>query len=332
MSSKKMKAVVCTKYGSPEVLQVQEVEKPSPKDNEVLIRINATTVTAADSMMRRADPFISRFFLGFSKPKNPITGTGLAGEIEAIGKEVKLFKVGDHVFGESLFVFSANAEYICVPEDGVLETIPAPLTYEEVAPVCDGILTSMSFLKDMAKIKRGQKVLINGASGSLGTAAIQIAKYYGAEVTGVCGPTNLEMVKSLGADAVIDYTKTDFTKNKETYDIIYDTVGKRSFSACKRSLTQKGIYLSPVLDMGLLFQMLWTSIFSSKKAIFSATGVRPVPELRKLLTEIKSLMGEGHIKSVIDKCFPLEQTAAAHRYVDTGHKRGNVVITVSHKN
>lgn len=325
-----MKAIVCTKYGSPDVLELREVEKPTPKDNEVLIKVYAASVTAADGMMREGTPFYGRLFIGLTKPNNPITGTGFAGVIEAIGKEVRLFKEGDSVFGETGIGFSTNAEYVCLPEDGVLAKLPNNMTYEEAAPVCDGALTSWSFLKDIGKIQSGQKVLINGASGSLGSAAVQIAKYFGAEVTGVCSTTNLEMVKSLGAEKVIDYTKEDFTKNGQTYDIIFDTVGKSSFSRCKGSLRENGIYLSPVLELPLLFQMIWTSKIGSKKAKFSATGLRPVSELRVLLNELKEVIEAGKIKSVMDRSYPLEQTAEAHRYVDKGHKRGNVVITVDH--
>lgn len=327
-----MKAIVCTKYGSSDVLKLKEVEKPTPKSNEVLIRVYAASVTAADSMMRKGTPFYGRLFLGLMRPNNPIPGTGFAGVIEAVGSDVKLLSEGDSVFGETGVGFSTNAEYVCVPSEGVLATKPANMTYEEAAPVCDGALTSLSFLKDIGKIQSGQKVLINGASGSLGSSAVQIAKYFGAEVTGVCSTTNLEMVKSLGADKVIDYTKEDFTKTGQTYDIIFDTVGKSSFSGCKGSLTQKGIYLSPVLGLPLLFQMMWNSKIGSKKAKFSATGLRPVSELRVLLNKLKELIEQGKIKSVIDKSYPLEQTAEAHRYVDKGHKKGNVVITVKHDN
>jgi len=327
-----MKAIVCKKYGSPDVLQLKEVEKPTPKDDEVLIRVYAASVTAADCMMRKGVPFIGRFFIGLIRPKNPIPGTGLAGEIEAVGKDVKLFKEGDQVFGETVFGSGTYAEYVCLSERGVLATKPTNITYEEAAPVCDGILTAMNFLRDMAKIQSEQKVLINGASGSVGTSAVQLARYFGTEVTGVCSTTNLEMVKSLGADKVIDYTKEDFTKTGQTYDIIFDTVGKSSFSRCKGSLTQKGVYLSAVLGLPLFIQMLWTSKIGSKKAKFSATGLRPVSELRILLKELKELIEAGKIKSVIDRRYPLEQTAEAHRYVEKGHKKGNVVITLEHNN
>ena len=326
-----MKAIVSTKYGSPDVLQLKEVEKPIPKDHEVLIRVRAASVTAADGMMRKGIPFYGRLFIGLMRPNNPIPGTGFAGVIEAVGKEVKLFKEGDSVFGETGVGFSTNAEYVCVPEEGVLTTLPNNMSYEEAAPVCDGALTSLSFLKDIGKIQSGQRVLINGASGSLGSSAVQIAKNFGAEVTGVCSTTNLEMVKSLGAEKVIDYTKEDFIKTGQIYDIIFDTVGKSSFSCCKDSLRENGVYLSPVLGLPLLFQMIWTSKVGSKKAKFSATGLRPVSELRALLSELKESIEEGKIKSVIDRSYPLEQTAEAHRYVDKGHKKGNVVITVEHR-
>ncbi|HAX79783.1 MAG TPA: NAD(P)-dependent alcohol dehydrogenase [Cyanobacteria bacterium UBA11372] len=324
-----MKAIVCTKYGSPDVLELKEVEKPNPKENEVLIRVYAASATAADCMMRQGTPFYGRIFLGLMKPKNPITGTGFAGVIEAVGKEVKLFKAGDSVFGETGIGFSTNAEYVCLPEDGVLATLPHNMTYEEAAPLCDGALTSWSFLKDIGKIQSGKSVLINGASGSLGSAAVQIAKYFGAEVTGVCSTTNLEMVKSLGADKVIDYTKEDFTKTEQRYDIIFDTVGKSSFSRCQDSLRENGVYLSPVLSLPLLFQMIWTSKIGNKKAKFSATGLRPVSELRVLLNELKDCIEAGKIKSIVDRSYPLKQTAEAHRYIETGHKKGNVVITVA---
>lgn len=324
-----MKAIVCTKYGSPGVLQLKEIEKPIPKSNEVLIRISSASVTAADSMMRKGSPYIGRLFIGLMKPKYPVIGTGFAGEVEAVGNEVTHFKKGNQVFGESIFGLGTNAEYVCVPEDGVLVLKPDNISHEEAAPVCDGALTSLNFLRDMAKIKHGQSVLIIGASGSLGTAAVQLAKHFGANVTGVCSTQNLQMVASLGADNVIDYTKEDFTETSQSYDIIFDTLGKRSFSDCKDSLTKKGIYLSPVLNMPLLLQMLWTSMFNSKKAMFSATGIRPAPELRELLNDLKIIFEAGKMNSVIDKRYSLAQTADAHSYVELGHKKGNVVLTMT---
>lgn len=323
-----MKAIITTEYGSPDVLKLQDIEKPTPIDNEVLIKIHAASVTAADTMMRKGTPLYGRLFIGLTKPKHPIAGTGFSGTIESIGSNVKLFQVGDEVFGESIFGAGTNAEYTCVPENGVLTLKPSNLTHEEVASVCDGPLTSWNFLKVMAKVKSGQFVLINGASGSLGTAAVQLAKHLGAKVTGVCGTSNIEMVISLGADHIIDYTKTDFTITGQTYDIIFDTVGKSSFTKCKKTLKPNGMYLSPVLSLPLLFQMLWTSIFGSKKAKFSATGLQPVPELRLLLNELNTLLESGQLKAVIDRCYPLEEVTQAHHYVDTGRKKGNVVIQI----
>ncbi len=236
------------------------------------------------------------------------------------------------MFGSTEINFGAYAEYICLPEEGVVAIKPANMTYEEAAPVCDGALTAWNFLRDKANIQSGQKVLINGASGSVGTSAVQLAKYFGAEVTGVCSTTNLELVKSLGADKVINYTKEDFTKTGQTYDAIFDTVGKSSFSRCKGSLTQKGVYLSTAPTFAIMCQMLWTSKIGNKKVVFSATGLRPVPERLVFLKELKGLIEAGKIKSVMDRRYPLERIAEAHSYVEKGHKKGNVVITVEHSN
>ncbi|MFC1932927.1 NAD(P)-dependent alcohol dehydrogenase [Chloroflexota bacterium] len=321
-----MKAVVCTKYGPPDVLELKEVEKPVPKDNEVLIKIHATTVNATDPMSRAGKPFLARLVpLSLTKPKYPILGGELAGEIEAVGKGVTLYKEGDQVYGCPGITSGAHAEYKCLPEDGVLAIKPTNMTYEEATAIPGGALTALIFLRDKGSIQSGQKILINGASGSVGTAAVQVAKYFGAEVTGVCSTANLELVKSLGADNVIDYTKEDFTKSDQTYDIIFDTVGKSSFSRCKGALKQKGVYLETFPGLAILLQMLWTSMTGSKKAIFTATSFN---FSNKDLAFIKELIEAGKMKSVIDRTYPLEQMAEAHAYVEKGHKKGNVVITI----
>jgi len=322
-----MKAVVYTQYGAPDVLQLNEVDKPTPKENEVLIRIRATTVTAVDCTFRKGDEFFARLFTGLRKPKNPILGSEFSGDIEAVGNDVTQFEEGDLVFGAGA---ATHAEYICLPEDGPLVKMPPPLTYEEAAAIPYGALTALPFLRDHAHVQAGHNVLINGASGSVGTFAVQLAKYFGAEVTGVCSTPNVEMVKSLGADAVIDYTNHDFTQNGETYDVIFDAVGKSSYARCKGSLKQGGIYLTTVLTPTILLQMAWTSKIGSKKAAIAFTGLRPPNDIANDLLFLKGLVEEGAITPVIDRRYPLEQIAEAHRYVDKGHKKGNVVITLEH--
>jgi NADPH:quinone reductase-like Zn-dependent oxidoreductase len=267
-------------------------------------------------------------FNGFLKPRNAILGQELAGEIEAIGKDVTRFKPGDQVFGFDMF--GAYAEYKSMPESGALAIKPVNLSYEEAASVPNGALTALPFLRDKGKIHSGQTVLIHGASGSVGAAAVQLAKYYGAEVTGVCSTTNLEWVKSLGADQVIDYTQEDFTESGKTYDIIFDTVGECSFSQCRGSLTDEGIHLATVPTPVMMLQALWTAKSGSKRVKFVAAGLRSASEKIKDLVFLTELIEAGKIKPVIDRCYPLEQIAEAHRYVEQGHKKGNVVITVEH--
>jgi NADPH:quinone reductase-like Zn-dependent oxidoreductase len=323
-----MKAIVYKKYGPPEVLKIEEVEKPIPKDNEVLIKVYATTVTSGDSRLRRADPFIARFFNGLIRPKRlTILGAELAGEIETTGKDVKLFKQGDHVFAGTGFDLGANAEYVCLPEDGAVAIKPNNIGYEEAAAVFFGGNTALHYLRK-GNIQSRQKVLVYGASGSIGTAAIQLAKYFGAEVTGVCSTSNMELVKSLGIDKAIDYTREDFTIIGETYDIIFDTVGKSPFSDCVKSLNRNGFYLRAVhMELSPILQGLWVSMTSSKKVI---GGV--AVESRENLIFLRDLIEAGKLKPVIDKRYPMEQIADAHRYVDKGHKKGNVVITIDHHN
>lgn len=317
-----MKAVIYTEYGLPDVLRLKEIEKPVPKANQVLIRIYATTVTAADCIMRKGEPLWGRLILGLRKPIRTILGLEFAGEIEAIGKDVKRFKTGDHVYGFTGFSLGAHAEYLCLSESASLALKPANQSFEEAAASVDGATTALFFLRDKANIQRGQKVLINGASGSIGSFAVQLAKYFGAEVTGVCSTKNLEFVKSLGADTVIDYTKEDFTKNREHYDIIFDTVGKSSFSASQDALKPKGIYL-PTTGLINNLLSLWTAIKGGKRVI-SGMSV----EKKASLTFIKELIEAGKLKPLIDSCYPLEEIAKAHAYVEKGHKRGNVVISL----
>ena len=324
----KMKAMVCTTYGPPDVLQLREVEKPVPKDDEVLIKVHAATATTASLNGRKGEPFFTRFFMGLNRPNKNILGQEFAGEIEAVGKDVTRFSAGDQVFGNTGFAFGAHAEFTSLPESAAVVKKPTNMTYEQAAAVIEGGLTALHFFRK-GKIQRGQNVLVIGASGSVGTAAIQVAKHFGAHVTGVSSTANLELVKSLGADGVIDYTKEDFTKNGQTYDIIFDTVGKSSFSRCRGSLTQKGVYLDAG-KMATILPMVWTSIFGGKKAILTATYVRPASKMTEDPIVLKELIEAGEIRAVIDRCYPLEQLAEAHRYVETGRKKGNVVMTFEH--
>jgi len=313
-----MKAIVCTKYGPPEVLQLKEVNKPTPKNNEVLIKIYATAVTASDCLIRRADlPIIMslgrRLTIGFTKPRKPVFGAVVAGRIEAVGKDVKLFREGDQVYGSTGLGLGAYAEYACMPEaatmTGCLAIKPATMSYEEAAAVPYGTLIGSHFV-NKGNIQSGQKVLVYGASGAIGTTAVQLAKYLGAEVTGVCSTANLALVKSLGADKVIDYTREDAISSLGLYDFVLDAVGRRKSSKlklqCKHALTPGGKYAS--VDGG----MPWLRV--------------------EYLVRLRQLIEAGHFRAVIDRCYPLEQIAEAHRYVDKGHKKGNVVITVGHSN
>jgi NADPH:quinone reductase-like Zn-dependent oxidoreductase len=325
-----MKAVVYEKYGPPEVLQIKEVAKPAPKDKEVLIKVFATTVTKYDTWMRSstAPPGFwlpARISSGIRKPKQPILGTDLAGEVEAVGGAVTRFKPGDQVFGYTGMYLGTHAEYVCLPEEAVAVK-PANATYEEAAAVLQGALTALYFLRK-SHIQSGQKVLIFGASGGVGNYAVQLARYFGAEVTGVCSTGKMEMVKSLGADHVIDYTKEDFTKSDETYDVIFDTVGKTPVLRSRRSLKKTGHYLFATFGLPKLFPILWLSITRSRKVFIGA-----LQEKTKDLIFLKELIEAGKIKTVIDRCYPLDQIAEAHRYVETGQKRGNVVIKVAHNN
>jgi NADPH:quinone reductase-like Zn-dependent oxidoreductase len=322
-----MKAIVYKKYGSPNVLEPSDVEKPKPKANEVLIRVYATTVTTADCMMRRGDTFLSRILLGLIKPKKKyqILGTEFSGTIEAAGGRVRKFKPGDDVYAFRGFGTGCYAQYKCMNENGSLAIKPANMAFSEVASVVDGATTALFFLKEKANIQSGQKVLINGASGSIGTFAVQLAKYFGAEVTGVCSTKNIELVKSLGADKVVDYTKEDFAKTGDTYDIIFDTVGKSSFAQCRKALKSNGKYVVTVMTLKIILQSFLTKPGNNKKVIFAMSLNKT-----EALNFIRTLIEDGKLKTIIDRQYPLEKLPEAHEYVEKGHKKGNVVITLTH--
>ena len=319
-----MRAVVYDRYGPPDVLRLEDVERPVPKEDEVLVKIHATTVTRSDCAVRAGKPFISRFFTGLRRPKQRILGTELAGEVEAVGAAVHEFAVGDHVFGTtSAFRFGTHAEFICMQESAPLAHKPAGMSFEEAAAVCDGVILALMGLR-AAGLRKGQKIVIYGASGSIGTAAVQLARYFEADVTAVCNTKNLELVRSLGADRVIDYTQEDFTKNGETYDVIFDAVGKHSFRRCRASLKQGGIY---VATDGLrnLILALWTPRFGGKKVMF------PIPPryTKKDVLFLKELIETGRYRAVIDRRYPLEAVVEATTYVETKQKTGNVVLTIN---
>lgn len=319
-----MKAAVYTQYGPPEVARLTEVEKPVPKDHEVLIRIHASSVNRTDCGFRSAEYFIVRFFSGLFRPKNPVLGCEFAGEIEAIGIHVSAFKPGDKVFGFNDTKFGGHAEYLTLPEDSAMATIPEKLSYTEAAPITEGAHYALCNLR-AAKLERGQRILINGATGAIGSAAVQLSKHFGAEVTAVCSTPHVDLVRSLGADVVIDYTREDFTRLDKQFDIVFDAVGKSSFGKCKPLLKNKGIYMST--ELGYLsqnpFLAIITPLLGGKKVLF------PLPSIsREDVLFLKKLVETGEFKPVIDRTYPLEQIVEAYRYVETGMKTGNVVINV----
>lgn len=318
----KMKATVYTQYGSPEVLQLREIEKPVPKDNEILLRIKATAVNSGDVRLRKADPFAVRFFFGLRKPKINVLGSVFSGEVESVGSGVRLFKVGDQVFGHTNMSFGAYAEYICVAEDGSLALKPSGITHNEAAVIPFGGVAALHFI-NKATIKPGQKVLVVGASGAVGSAAVQLAKSLGANVTGVCSTANIALVRSIGADKVIDYTKEDFTRNGDMYDVIFDAVKSISVSRSIKSLNKNGIMILSAAGISEMLQGVWISRISSKKVM---TGV--ISHKAADILYIKELIEADKFKSVIDRTYSLEQIAEAHAYVEKGHKKGNVVIEV----
>ncbi len=319
------------RYGSLELLSIEEVERPAPGDNEVLVLVHAVAVTLSDTMMRKGQPLAVRLFSGLLRPKQPTLGAEFAGEVVVAGKDVERFVVGDRVFGSTGDDGGCYADYVCISEDSFVASMPSNMTYEEGAPVC-GVLAAWNFLQNKAKVQSGQRILISGASGSIGTAAVQLAHHFGAEVTGVCSTANLGLVESLGADRVIDYTREDFTKGVEKYDIIFDCENKSSFSRCKKVLTPDGQYLKTYPGPAIVLQMLWTSRIGRKKAVISATGLLPVSKRLALLAELKQVIENEDLRPVVDKCFALDEIADAYRHAERGHKRGTVVVSVDQAN
>jgi NADPH:quinone reductase-like Zn-dependent oxidoreductase len=321
-----MKAAVYRRYGPPDVVRIEDVEKPVPRDNEVLVRIHATTICAADRRLRSADPFFVRLMAGFWKPKVHILGMELAGTVEAVGKAVTRFRPGDQVFGGTGFQFGAHAEYVCVSEDGRLAAKPVNMTFEEAAGVLFGGFSALHFLKK-ANLQAGQKVLIYGASGSVGTFAVQLAKHFGAHVTGVCSTANLELVKSLGADQVLDYTREDFSKSGRVYDVVFDTVGKSGLRRTLRCLKRGGFYLrAAAIDLPAILGGVWASRTGAAKVIGGVVSCTAEDQ-----AFLKGLIEAGKLRTVIDRTYSLEQIAEAYRHVDTGHKKGHVVIVLGPK-
>jgi NADPH:quinone reductase-like Zn-dependent oxidoreductase len=319
-----MKAAINTQYGPPEVVSVMEVEKPQPKGHEVLIKVHTTTVNRTDCGFRSAEYFISRFFSGLLKPNNKILGNEFSGVIEAIGKEVTTFNIGDKVFGYNDTIFGAHAEYMLMPENGAIATMPENVTFDEAAPICEGGHYALVDIRD-AKVSKGQHVLVYGATGAIGSAAVQLLKHFGANVTAVCATPHLELVKLLGADVVIDYTQEDFTNTPQTFDFVFDAVGKSSFSQCKKILTPKGVYISTELGThgSNIFLALITPLLGGKRVLF------PLPTINKEdVLFLKSLVEAGTFKPVIDRKYPLAQIVAAYQYVETHQKIGNVLITM----
>jgi NADPH:quinone reductase-like Zn-dependent oxidoreductase len=318
-----MRAMVQNSYGPPEVMVLQEIAKPSPGNKEILIRIEADKGGPSDCAFRKGDPFMIKLIYGLLRPKFAIGGSELAGEVEAVGKEVKHFKPGDRVLGMSVKNFGAYAEYKCLSEESPLAIIPDNIAFDEAVAICDGGATALTFLRDKAHLRKGQKVLINGASGAVGIYAVQLAKYYGAEVTGVCSAGNEGLVRKAEADFIIDYTQEDFTRTDKAYDVVFDAVGKRSFSECKRVLTTQGIYLTTVPKLSIILQIMWTSLFKGKRAVFATAGLL---QNKANLAFLMELARNGTLTAVIDRQYPLELLPDAQKYVETERKKGNVII------
>jgi NADPH:quinone reductase-like Zn-dependent oxidoreductase len=322
-----MKAAVYHSYGSPDVVTVDEVPKPVPRDEDVLVRVHAATVGIVDSLARRGTPWYARFHFGLRRPRFAVLGTDFAGQIEAAGPAVTRFAVGDKVFGTTAPRFGAHAEYVCLPENAAVEPKPPGLGHAEAAALADG--TALCFLRDKAGLKPGQTILINGASGAVGVTAVQLAKHFGATVTGVCSGANTGLARKLGAEHVIDYTEADFARAGRSYDVIFDVAGTSSFSRCRAALNPCGAYLTTAPSPAIFVQMPWTSRFGSRRAVVAFTGLRAPGEKRRDLRSITELVEATALVPVIDAAYPLGRIADAHRHVDAGHKRGNVVVTLT---
>lgn len=323
-----MKAVIVTKYGDADVLRIKDVQNPVPKEGEMLIRIEATVASDPDCAFRSGKPFVSRFFTGLKKPKH-IPGDVFAGVVEAAGKSE--FNPGDKVYGSSGTRFGTNAQFIALSEYEAVAHMNDNITFEAAAAISEGSLTALPFLRDHAKLKKGQRILINGANGGVGVYAVQLAKFYGAHVTTVCGTSNVEFMKTLGADCVIDYTKKDFTQTSERYNVIFDAIGKSTFRKCKNVLASGGIYLTTVPTAGIMLSMLLTSKSKDKRAVFAATGLRKSIDKKKDLNFLSKLVEQGKLKAVIGQSFSLEQMAKAHKLVETGHKRGSAAVRINNE-
>lgn len=322
-----MKAAVYRRYGSPDVVTVEEVPTPVPRGDEVVVRVFAATVGIVDSLARRGAPLYARPVFGLRRPRSAVLGADFAGRVEATGPAVTRFACGDDVYGTTAPRFGAHAEYVCLSEQAALAPKPAGLTYAEAAALAD--TTALCFLRDKANLRQGQATLINGASGAVGAAAVQLARHFGATVTGVCSGAHTELVRNLGAAAVIDYTQTDFTQAGQAYDVIFDVAGKTSFSRCRSALTPAGTYLTTAPSLAILIQMPWTARFGTQKAMVAFTGLRAPADKRKDLVYVKELAEASVLTAVIEASYPLQQIADAHRHVDAGHKKGNVVLTMT---
>lgn len=323
-----MKAAYVDRYGPPEVISIREVLRPECGPKDVLVRQKASTVTPADCAFRAADPFIVRFFAGLQRPKMPIPGGAIAGVVEAVGAEVKGFKPGDHVFGTSDPLPGALAEYVRVPADGAITIMPEDMSFDQAGGITYSFLTAMPFLRDEAKLKAGQRILINGAAGSIGTVSIQLARTMGAHVTAVCSTGNIDLVRSLGVDQIIDRTERNFTDAHAVYDVIFDTVGKSGFKACRDALKPGGIYLTTVPSVAILFHMLLKSRTDERRAKLATTGLRKTPDKRRDMELLAKMVQRGEVRSIISRVQPLEQIVEAHRYVERGIKAGDVIIAL----